>query len=146
MTPTLLQKSHQLLSLMHVKSALEPLVAMAYAAPPSHLLPSSNTPQGHSKVQAFTLQKVYKEHGLEAANTLAAFALAQQYHMKQVVDRENLDCEFEMRRSYDVYIDEEDAKQAEELYRTAMREGYPWARDLDLVGGEFVEQVCILLV
>jgi hypothetical protein len=84
---------------------------------------------------------VHKEFGVEAANDLAAFASSQQYHMKEVVDRENLDCEFEMRRSYDVYIDEADAKAAEELYRTAMREGYSWARDLDFVGGEFVEQV-----
>jgi hypothetical protein len=87
------------------------------------------------------LQKVFEEHGLEAANDLAAFALSQHNHMKEVVDRENIDCEFEMRRSYDVYIDEADAKAAEELYRIAMREGYPWARDLDFVGGEFVEQV-----
>lgn len=87
------------------------------------------------------MRKLLKEHGLEAANSLAAFAKAQQYHMKDAVDRENLDCEFEMRRTYDVYIDEKDAKEAEELYRTAIIEGHQWARDLDFVGGEFVEQV-----
>jgi hypothetical protein len=132
---------------MHERSALEPQVETVYAAPPLHLLVRylHCITQGHSKVQAFTLQKVFEEHGVEAANEFAAFALAQQYHMKDAVDREGLDCEFEMRRSYDVHIDEEDAKQAEELYRTAMREGYPWARDLDFVGPEFVEQVCRLV-
>lgn len=61
--------------------------------------------------------------------------------MKDAVDREGLNCEFEMRRSYDVYIDEEDAKQAEELYHSAIREGHQWARDFDFVGEEFAEQV-----
>jgi hypothetical protein len=87
------------------------------------------------------MRKLLKEHGLEAANSLAAFVKAQQYHMKDAVDRENLDCEFEMRRTYDVYIDEQDAKEAEELYRLAITEGHQWARDLDFVGGEFAEQV-----
>lgn len=62
--------------------------------------------------------------------------------MKDAVDREGLNCEFEMRRSYDVYIDNEDAQEAEELYCNAMREGHPWARDFDFVGEEFAEQVC----
>ena len=61
-----------------------------------------------------------KDVGMEAANELAAFTSAQKYAMKDAVDREGLDCEFEMRRSYDVYVDEEDAKEAEGLYRTAI--------------------------
>jgi hypothetical protein len=89
------------------------------------------------------MKKLLKEHGLEAANSLAAFVKAQQYHMKDAVERENIDCESEIRRTYDVYIDEEDAKEAEELYRTAITEGHQWARDLDFVGRELVEQVLL---
>ena len=66
--------------------------------------------------------------------------------MKDAVDREDLDCEFEMRRSYDVYIDEGDAKEAEKLYRTAIREGHQWARDFDFVGEEFAEQVRLIYI
>lgn len=84
--------------------------------------------------------------GLEAANEMAAFLSDQKYAMKDAVDREGLNCEFEMRRSYDVYVDEGDAKQAEELYRTAIRESHQWARDFDFVGGEFVEQVSVIHV
>jgi hypothetical protein len=78
---------------------------------------------------------------VEAANEFAAFVAAQQYSLKDTVYREALNCEFEMRRSYDVYIDEKDAKEAEKLYRTAIKEGHQWARDLDFVGPEFAEQV-----
>jgi hypothetical protein len=89
------------------------------------------------------MRNILKEHGLEAANSLAEFVKAQQYHMKDAVDREGLDCEFEMRRTYDVYIDEKDAKEAEELYHAAMEEGHEWARDLDFVGSERAEQVLL---
>jgi hypothetical protein len=88
------------------------------------------------------MRRWFKDAGVEAANELAAFVSAQRYAMKDAVDREGLDCEFEVRRSYDVYVDEEDAKEAEELYRTAMRDGHQWARDFDFVGCEFAEQVC----
>lgn len=88
------------------------------------------------------MRRLLKESGVEAANEFAAFVSNQKYAMKDAVDRENLNCEFEMRRSYDVYIDENDAKEAEELYRIAMSEGHQWARDFDFVGPEFAEQVC----
>ena len=78
---------------------------------------------------------------VKTANEMAAFSSNQKYAMKDAVDREGLNCEFDMRRSYDVYIDEGDAKQAEDLYRTAVREGHRWARDFDFVDGEFAEQV-----
>jgi len=81
------------------------------------------------------------DSNVKTANEMAAFLSNQKYAMKDAVDREGLNCEFEMRRSYDVYIDEGDAKQAEDLYRTAMREGHQWARDFDFVGEEFAEQV-----
>ncbi|KAI5197297.1 hypothetical protein AUEXF2481DRAFT_40120 [Aureobasidium subglaciale EXF-2481] len=96
---------------------------------------------GHSKVQAFTMRKVISNAGVDTANELAAFVSAQKYHMKDAVDREDLDCEFEMRRSYDVYVKEEEAREAEQLYRTAVKEGHAWVRDLDFVGPRFAEQV-----
>ncbi|CAD0092008.1 unnamed protein product, partial [Aureobasidium vineae] len=98
---------------------------------------------GRNGVQAFTMRKVMKERGLDAANELAAFVSAQKYQMKDAVDREGLNCEFEMRRSYDVFIDKGEAIQAEHLYRTATKEGYQWARDLDFVGPEHAEQSAI---
>ncbi|KAI5241295.1 FAD dependent oxidoreductase [Aureobasidium subglaciale] len=96
---------------------------------------------GHSKVQAFTMRKLISNAGVDAANELAAFVSAQKYHMKDAVDREELDCEFEMRRSYDVYVKEEEAREAEQLYRAAVKEGHAWVRDLDFVGPRFAEQV-----
>ncbi|KAG9659312.1 FAD dependent oxidoreductase, partial [Aureobasidium melanogenum] len=96
---------------------------------------------GHSKVQAFTMGKMIKNFGVDAANEFAAFVSAQKYLMKDAVDREELTCEFEMRRSYDVFVDQEEARAAEELYRTATKEGHAWVRDFDFVESWVVEQV-----
>ncbi|KAK6004681.1 hypothetical protein QM012_008543 [Aureobasidium pullulans] len=96
---------------------------------------------GHSKVQAFTMGKMIKKFGVDAANEFAAFVSAQKYLMKDAVDREELTCEFEMRRSYDVFVDEEEARQAQELYRTAIQEGQDWVRDFDYVESWLVEHV-----
>lgn len=82
-----------------------------------------------------------KKFGVDTANEFAAFVSAQKYLMKDAVDREELTCEFEMRRSYDVFIDEAEARAAEELYRTAVKDGHHWVRDLDFVDSSFVEQV-----
>lgn len=83
-----------------------------------------------------------KEFGVDAANKFAAFVSAQKYLMKDAVDREGLTCEFEMRRSYDVFVDKEEAEAAEDLYRTAAKEGHAWVRDFDFVESCFAEQVC----
>ncbi|KAH0352465.1 FAD dependent oxidoreductase, partial [Aureobasidium melanogenum] len=96
---------------------------------------------GHSKVQAFTMGKMIKKFGVDAANEFAAFVSAQKFLMKDAVDREELACEFEMRRSYDVFVDQEEARAAEELYRTATKEGQAWVRDFDFVESWVAEQV-----
>lgn len=86
--------------------------------------------------------KMIKKFGVDTANEFAAFVSAQKYLMKDAVDREELACEFEMRRSHDVYVEEEEAKAAGELYRTAIKEGHDWVRDVDFVDSSFAEQVC----
>jgi hypothetical protein len=86
--------------------------------------------------------KTIKKFGVDAANEFAAFVSAQKYLMKDAVDREELTCEFEMRRSYDVFVDQEEARAAEELYRTATKEGQAWVRDFDFVESRIAEQVC----
>lgn len=86
--------------------------------------------------------KTVKKFGLDAANEFAAFVSAQKYLMKDAVDREELTCEFEMRRSYDVFVDQEEARAAEELYRTAAKGGQAWVRDFDFVESRVAEQVC----
>lgn len=88
--------------------------------------------------------KMVKQFGINVANEFAAFVSAQRYLMKDAVNREELTCEFEVRRSYDAYVDKEEAEAAEELYRNAIRDGHDWVRDFDFVEYRVAEQVCRL--
>ncbi|KAK4546946.1 hypothetical protein LTR36_001678 [Oleoguttula mirabilis] len=57
---------------------------------------------GHCKVKSTTLSRMTERDGAEVAEEYAAFVQDQVYAMKHVVETEDLDCEFELRRSFDV--------------------------------------------
>lgn len=96
---------------------------------------------GHVKVRAITLQKIMKEQGSETADEFAASNNDMIYSLKGVVEKENLGCEFELRRSFDVFLDENDAKEAHDMYHEGVQKGYRWTRERDFVPASRVEQV-----
>ena len=67
------------------------------------------------------------------------------YAIKDVVQSEKLDCEFEMRRSYDVYRIGEEAEQARDFFDASVDAGHKWTREVDFVGEKFAEQVRSLI-
>ena len=86
-----------------------------------------------------------QQYGVEAANEFAAFVYNQKYAIKGCVEREELDCEFEMRRSFDVFLDEGEAKEAKSWFQQCLKEGHEWTHECDLVDEKHVEQVCEIL-
>lgn len=62
--------------------------------------------------------------------------------LKGVVETERLDgCEFEPRRSYDVFLSEGDASAAAAAWRACVGRGDAWTRDVSLVGPDMAEGV-----
>ncbi|GAB1740694.1 hypothetical protein NU219Hw_g5783t2 [Hortaea werneckii] len=96
---------------------------------------------GHSKVRSITLMSMIQEYGIGAANEFAAFVYNQKYAMKECVEREGLDCEFEMRRSFDVFLDEGEAKEAKAWFRKCLKEGHEWTHECDWIDEKHVEQI-----
>jgi hypothetical protein len=92
-------------------------------------------------VQALTLMKWLDQHGPETTVELAAFIYKQKYALKRIVEEENLDCEFEMRRSFDVFLDGEQAGEVRGWFERCLREGHEWTRECCWVGEGEVEQV-----
>jgi hypothetical protein len=103
-----------------------------------HVLTSA---QGHSKVQALTLMKWLEKHGPETTAELAAFIYRQKFALKRIVEGEGLDCEFELRRSFDVFLDEDQAKEVKAWFQKCLSEGHEWTRECYWVGERGVEQV-----
>ena len=99
--------------------------------------------KGHVKVLTSSIQRLKKQHGIETAETFAAFVSDQIYALKNVVETEELDCEFELRRSYDVFLDDDEGQQAEQHFRESVRNGEHWTKETNLVLKPNVEEVCL---
>jgi glycine/D-amino acid oxidase-like deaminating enzyme len=93
---------------------------------------------GHAKVKTATLT------GMEDGKMRSAI---QEYvhnviqDIKRVVDEEGLDCEFELRRSFDVFQDPEEYGKVKDVYEQAKKEGEKWVEGISLVPEEHVQQV-----
>jgi len=85
--------------------------------------------------------KWVKEYGLEATQEVADLVNEQIYAMKHIVEAEKLDCEFELRRSYDVYLDESQSQDAHLAFQSSLDAEHVWTRDVDEIDPHFVEQV-----
>ena len=94
---------------------------------------------GHVKVKTTSILKVLERHGAEVVEDFVAYVGAQIDAYKDVVEREHLDCEFELRRSYDVYANEKDAEALRETWAKVSRQ--PWARSRQLIDTDFAENV-----
>jgi len=97
---------------------------------------------GHVKVKARTLLRVSESEGPEYSESLAAYVDAQINAFKDVVEREGLDCEFELRRSYDIFLNEREAESVRASWaRYASQSGRMWAKPRQLVDSAFAESV-----
>jgi glycine/D-amino acid oxidase-like deaminating enzyme len=96
---------------------------------------------GHSKVKTATLAEILAKAGPEAADLMKEFVEGVIDCLKTVVEEEGLDCEFELRRSFDVFTDDASAEKMRAVYEDSRREGRRWTRDTGFVDARYVEQV-----
>lgn len=101
----------------------------------------SESIQGHSKVQATSMQSLAQRFGEEAAADVLNFSRKHVYALKRVVEEEGLDCEFELRRSYDVYCNDGEAEAARSYIQASQKAGQQWADEVDFIEGKLAEQV-----
>lgn len=94
-------------------------------------------------MKSSSVQTLIQRHGVEAAETHFAFVQKQLSAFKQIVETERLDCEFELRRSYDVYLNEDEAKLARKQYEQSLRDGQKWTEAVQMLDCAMAEQVRI---
>lgn len=88
-----------------------------------------------------TLIKHAKSIGAAATDQLARFVQANIYALKDVVVKERIPCEFELRRSYDAFTSESGAQEMEASFRACLERGDEWSKDRDWIGPEFAERL-----
>jgi glycine/D-amino acid oxidase-like deaminating enzyme len=96
---------------------------------------------GHAKIKVATLAQMKDD---SARNEMQAYVLSVLADLKHIVDAEqglSDECEFEMRRTFDVFQDEEEVTKVKSVYDGAVKSGESWTRNVTWVGADMVEQV-----
>lgn len=68
---------------------------------------------GHLKLAVPHITKVLEEYGKDAASEVGEFHIRQIHALKEVVDAEALDCDFLLTRSFDIFMNQEQATKEE---------------------------------
>ena len=75
------------------------------------------------------MQSFTQRFGEQAATEALNFSRAHVYAIKKVVEEEEIDCEFELRRSYDVFCNDGEAEAAVQYVRNRQSAGQQWTDD-----------------
>jgi hypothetical protein len=93
------------------------------------------------KIRSTAVRANKRRHGVAAAEEVAQFVTAQIHALKKVIDDEGIECEFELRRSYDVFLDEQEAASARKDFQDSVNAKERWTQDIAPVPEQYVEQV-----
>lgn len=98
---------------------------------------------GHMKKLPSTIIELIESLGSTAAGEMVKFMRENIYAVKRVIEKEKIEAQAELRRSFDVSLDAEDAKEVKKNFEKQLESGFPLTEDLGFVGREFAERVSL---
>jgi glycine/D-amino acid oxidase-like deaminating enzyme len=96
---------------------------------------------GHSKIKINTLTSLIPKYGKSKVDQIQAYVHGVIDGIKCIVEEEGLDCEFELRRSFDVQLDPEESTRLKKVYEESRKAGSLWTKNTAYVEKRIVEQV-----
>lgn len=98
---------------------------------------------GHVKVQVKTLLNLpgSETDGGKARTEFQSYVLRVMLELKAVAEEEELDCEFELRRSFDVFTDLQEAQDISQRYEKARKNGEAWTQNVSWIGKDRAESI-----
>jgi glycine/D-amino acid oxidase-like deaminating enzyme len=97
---------------------------------------------GHIKADTYAgITNYAARYGLEQAAALQKFESGQAYQVKQLVEREGLDCDFHLTRAVDAIMDTQLAEQKAREYKALLAGGEVDLKDVAYTGPEHAERV-----
>lgn len=100
---------------------------------------------GHLKLAPWIARQVGAKYGSSAAAEVIAYQLDQLTALKDVVEKEKIDCEFSLTRSFDIFFDGDHAREMQEFVSTQQAEGAAWAQHMTWINASESEKVQIHL-
>lgn len=98
---------------------------------------------GHIKKLPSTIVDLIQSLGSTAAGEVIKFIRANIYAVKHVIEKENIEAQGELRRSFDVSLDEKDAREVKTEFEKQLASEFPLTEDLQYVGEDFAERVSL---
>ncbi|OOF93921.1 hypothetical protein ASPCADRAFT_209176 [Aspergillus carbonarius ITEM 5010] len=95
---------------------------------------------GHTKLAAALAKPLYDAHG-DAATQVMAHQLAQLSALKDVVDKEGIECDLKVTRSFDVFFDEDHAREVYAFIDAKKSEGVSWAKEVEWIEASDVDKI-----
>lgn len=81
-------------------------------------------------------------YGSKIANEIAEFQLKHVQAVKDLVEKENIDCDFHVTRACDVFLDQAYADKITAAFHRIKAEGATCVKQVQYVGPKNAEQVC----
>lgn len=97
---------------------------------------------GHCRPDFYGHIPTYMDRaGAQAGAEIAQFEIANLQAVKKVIQKENIDCDFTLTRSIDVWCNEESAQKAKAVYDRMMAEEFEYMDDVVFYEGDKAEGV-----
>ncbi|PYI09232.1 FAD dependent oxidoreductase superfamily [Aspergillus sclerotiicarbonarius CBS 121057] len=96
---------------------------------------------GHTKLAITIAKQLCDTYGDAAAAQVMAHQLDQLSALKRVVDKESIDCDLKVTRSFDVFFDEDHAKDMRDFLHAKRSEGVSWAQEVEWIEESDVQKV-----
>ncbi|KAJ5272350.1 hypothetical protein N7478_007475 [Penicillium angulare] len=88
---------------------------------------------GHLKLAAWIARHTILNFGYQAAEEVVAHQLNQLSAIHGIAEKENIDCELRVTRSFDVFFDESHASETREFISACKEKGVAWAEDIEWI-------------
>lgn len=99
---------------------------------------------GHVRPEIYFYMPEYiKKYGLEMAAAISNFEISHVQALKDLVERERIDCDFTLGRSMDVFLDEAQAVEAKGAYDELKESGLVSLKDVQYTSAKNAEIVSI---
>ncbi|KAL6821494.1 FAD dependent oxidoreductase [Trichoderma camerunense] len=96
---------------------------------------------GHVKLAWPMITSLAKEHGVEKAAEVAQFHISQIYAMKEAIEKEKIDCDFALRRSYDVYLSKTEPEYGNVLLDHQLMADVAVSKHVEFMDTKYAEQL-----
>ncbi|KAJ5919566.1 hypothetical protein N7454_009401 [Penicillium verhagenii] len=96
---------------------------------------------GHLKLATSIAQRFGAKYDPRELAEIIGNQLDQITALKEVVEKEKIDCEFRVTRSFDIFFDEDDAREAHEFVVSRQAEGTPWAQHITWIDASESEKI-----